>query len=66
MVQRGNAYLRGKSDAIASLRDELAREMVGAWPELSGYVEQIVGKGVKAEGNDGDGGVVVKVEVEGR
>lgn len=64
MVQRGNAYLRGKSDAIASLRDELAREMVGAWPELGGYVEQIVGKGVKAEGidGDGDGGVVVKVE----
>jgi len=64
VVQRGNAYLTGKSDAIASLRDELAREIVGAWGEMRPYVVQITGKDVESEGvhTGGSEGVVVKVE----
>ncbi|MCJ1479741.1 RNA polymerase II mediator complex subunit [Lambiella insularis] len=42
LVQRQNAYVRGKSEALAALRDELAREMVGEWPELRAPVEEVL------------------------
>ena len=46
LVQRGNAYLRGKSEALQGFRDALAEEMVREWPEMEGLVGKVVeGKG---------------------
>jgi mediator of RNA polymerase II transcription subunit 10 len=41
-LQRGNQALKGKSEAFAELRDVLAREIVGAIPELEGEVGRVV------------------------
>lgn len=51
LVQRGNAFLKGKSEAFASFRDVLAGEIRGAFPEVGGEVGKIVGgEGVRVEG----------------
>ena len=51
LVQRGNAYLRGKSEALKGLRDALAEEMVVEWPEM----KEVVGRVVKGEGGGVEG-----------
>ncbi|MCJ1289284.1 RNA polymerase II mediator complex subunit [Xylographa carneopallida] len=43
LVQRGNAYVRGKSEALRAFRDALAEEVVGEWPECGGWVRGVVG-----------------------
>jgi len=45
LVQRLNSYLKGKGEAFAGLRDALAEEIVRAWPEMRGEVEEAVGGG---------------------
>ncbi len=42
LAQRGNQYLKGKSEAFRSFRNALAREIEGAMPELKGEVERVV------------------------
>ena len=61
LVQRGNAYLRGKSEALKGLRDALAEEMVVEWPEM----KEVVGRVVKGEGGGVEGVAGMKVEGEG-
>ena len=55
LVQRGNLYLKGKSEALAAFRDELVREMVGGWPEWEGWVRGAVGGGEVGDGDEGRG-----------
>jgi len=43
LVQRGNAYLRGKEEALRGFRDELGREMVSAGLCGRETVEEIIG-----------------------
>ncbi|MCJ1448951.1 MAG: RNA polymerase II mediator complex subunit [Stictis urceolatum] len=54
LVQRGNAYLKGKSEGLKGLKDALAQEIVKEWPEMEG----IVGKVLKGEGGGVDGLVI--------
>lgn len=42
LVQRGNQDLKGKMEAFASFRDELAREIKGAMPECTGEVDRVL------------------------
>jgi len=44
LVQRGNAYVRGKSEALRGLRDALAEEVLREWPECEGWVRGVVGE----------------------
>ena len=49
-VQRSNQYLKGKSEAFASFRDILAKEMVKGIPGCKEDVERILaGSGAAAE-----------------
>ena len=43
LVQRGNAYVRGKSEALLGFRDALAEEVGAEWPECEGWVRGVVG-----------------------
>ncbi|MCJ1315752.1 RNA polymerase II mediator complex subunit [Xylographa vitiligo] len=43
LVQRGNAYVRGKSEALRRFRDALAEEVCSEWPECGGWVRAVVG-----------------------
>ena len=68
-MQKGNQYLRGRSEAFAGFRDVLAREMVGCLAagdddgddggSVRAEVERVVGAtgGVVGEGRNGEGGV---------
>jgi mediator of RNA polymerase II transcription subunit 10 len=49
LVQRGNSYLKGKGEGLASLRDKLASEMVREWPDLEAEVRRVVPEEVKRE-----------------
>ncbi|KAI4188161.1 MAG: hypothetical protein LQ346_005374 [Caloplaca aetnensis] len=42
LVQKGNQYLKGKSEAFIGFRDALADEMTKAWPEMKKDVEAVV------------------------
>ncbi|KAI9874337.1 MAG: RNA polymerase II mediator complex subunit [Pleopsidium flavum] len=42
LVQKGNQYLKGKTEAFASFRDVLAEEMSSAMPEVRGEVERVL------------------------
>ena len=42
VVMKNNQKLKGKSDAFAQFRDILARELVGAVPDLKKEVRQVV------------------------
>lgn len=42
LVQRGNSYLKGKGEALASLRDKLATEMLKEWPEMKDEIVRVV------------------------
>ena len=42
VVQRNNAYLKGKSEAFGGFRDKLAEEIVRAMPDKEGDVKDIV------------------------
>ncbi|KAL8854845.1 MAG: hypothetical protein Q9221_000351 [Calogaya cf. arnoldii] len=42
LVQKGNQYLKGKSEAFTGFRDALAEEMVRAWPEIKTSVENVL------------------------
>ena len=61
VVQRGNRYLKGKSEAFAGFRDVLAEEIVKAKPQSKSDVKLILeGRGVaelpKQNGEAGDEG----------
>ncbi|MCJ1401172.1 RNA polymerase II mediator complex subunit [Xylographa trunciseda] len=45
LVQRGNAYVRRKSEALGAFRDALAEEVLREWPECEGWVRGVVGAG---------------------
>lgn len=49
LVQRGNSYLKGKGEGLASLRDKLASEMVREWPDLEAEVRRVVPEDLKRE-----------------
>lgn len=57
-VQKLNQQLGGRGKAYADFRDALARELVGAVPELSGEVERVVA----GCGGGTTGDAVAKVE----
>ncbi|KAL8920727.1 MAG: hypothetical protein Q9208_006057 [Pyrenodesmia sp. 3 TL-2023] len=42
LVQKGNQYLKGKSEALSGFRDALADEMTKAWPEMQNDVEAVL------------------------
>ena len=42
LVQKGNQYLKGRSEAFTGFRDALADEMVKAWPEMRNDVNNIL------------------------
>ena len=42
LVQKSNQYLKGRSEAFTRFRDELAEEMVKAWPEMKMDVENVL------------------------
>ncbi|KAL8969303.1 MAG: hypothetical protein Q9183_002061 [Haloplaca sp. 2 TL-2023] len=42
LVQKGNQFMKGKSEAFAGFRDALAEEMVKAWPEMKTGVEKVL------------------------
>ncbi|KAI9703685.1 MAG: RNA polymerase II mediator complex subunit [Candelina mexicana] len=42
LAQRGNQYLKGKSEAFKNFRDALAREIMGAMPDTKEEVERVV------------------------
>lgn len=46
LAQKQNQYLKGKSEAFADLRDELAKEIVKAMPDLKGEVEKRIERSV--------------------
>ena len=51
LVQQGNKYLKGKSQAFADFRDALAKDMVAEWPEMKDAVDRVLeGKGGGLEG----------------
>lgn len=57
LVQRGNAYVRGKSEALGRFRDVLAEECRVAWGGWGvGEVDRILGGGIGAGGREGAGG----------
>lgn len=68
-MQRTNAYLKGKSEALAEFRDVLAEEIVrGFGPEVEPLVGLAVGRARPGEegardgkGNGGEGKVVQMV-----
>lgn len=64
LVQKNNAYLKGKSEAIREFRDVLADEITQEWPEMSEVVQKILsGKGGGMNGIEGmDGAVRMGVE----
>ncbi|KAI9720856.1 MAG: hypothetical protein M1812_002695 [Candelaria pacifica] len=42
LAQKGNQYLKGKSEAFTSFRNALAREIEGALPELKPDVDRVI------------------------
>ncbi|KAI4121553.1 MAG: hypothetical protein LQ338_006298 [Usnochroma carphineum] len=42
LVQKGNQYLKGKSEAFAGFRDALADEIAKAWPDMEKDVESVL------------------------
>ena len=64
LVQKNNAYLKGKSEAIREFRDVLADEIMQEWPEMNEVVEKILsGKGGGMDGIKGmDGAARMGVE----
>lgn len=57
LVQKGNRYLKGKSQALEDFKDELAKQMVEEWPEMKDSVQRVLdGKGVGMEGMEGMAG----------
>lgn len=42
LVQKGNQYLKGRSEALTGFRDALAEEMVKAWPEMKTDVDSVL------------------------
>lgn len=42
VTMRNNQKLKGKTEAFAQFRDVLARELVGAVPEMKNDVERVV------------------------
>ncbi|KAL8863604.1 MAG: hypothetical protein Q9178_000286 [Gyalolechia marmorata] len=42
LVQKSNQYLKGRSEAFTRFRDELAEEMVKAWPEMKTDVDNVL------------------------
>ena len=42
LVQKGNQYLKGKSEAFSGFRDALAEEMARAWPEMKVDIENVL------------------------
>ena len=42
LVQKGNQYMKGKSEAFASFRDILAEEIVKGIPELKDDVTKVL------------------------
>ena len=58
LVQRQNAILKAKSDALAAFRDVLGDEIAAAWPELREYVKSERDDKASGEGgNITNGGV---------
>jgi len=55
LVQRGNAYVKGKSEALASFRDALAEEMVRELDGMEGLVALATGKGQEVGQGTGTG-----------
>ncbi|KAL8649898.1 MAG: hypothetical protein Q9210_004133 [Variospora velana] len=41
LVQKGNQYLKGKSEAFTGFRDALAHEITKAWPDMKKDVENV-------------------------
>ncbi|MCJ1355565.1 MAG: RNA polymerase II mediator complex subunit [Icmadophila ericetorum] len=66
LVQRGNAAVRGKSEALGAFRDVLAGEILGEWgEEVRPFVERVVGGMVVVGGEGGENGVKREEEEEG-
>ncbi|KAI4171335.1 MAG: hypothetical protein LQ348_006945, partial [Seirophora lacunosa] len=42
LVQKGNQYLKGKSEAFTRFRDALADEITKAWPDMKKDVESVL------------------------
>ena len=42
LVQKGNQFMKGKSEAFAGFREALAEGMVKAWPEMKADVEGVL------------------------
>lgn len=42
LVQKGNQYLKGRSEALTGFRDALGEEMVKAWPEMKTDVDNVL------------------------
>ncbi|KAL9008191.1 MAG: hypothetical protein Q9173_006658 [Seirophora scorigena] len=42
LVQKGNQYLKGKSEAFTGFRDALADEITKAWPDMKKDVESVL------------------------
>ena len=49
LVQKGNQYMKGKSEAFASFRDVLAEEMVKGMPELKDDVSKVLERREESE-----------------
>ena len=58
IVQKGNRYLKGKSQAFANFRDTLAKQMVEQWPEMKEAVDRVLeSKGTGVQDLQGMNGV---------
>ncbi|KAL8671814.1 MAG: hypothetical protein Q9168_003698 [Polycauliona sp. 1 TL-2023] len=58
LVQKGNQYLKGRSEALTGFRDVLADEMIKAWPEMKSDVENVLEHSSSQERKQGEGTVV--------
>jgi len=59
LAQKGNQYLKGKTEAFASFRDVLAEEIAMAMPELKGDVEMVL-QGRTTDGVKEENGAVAE------
>ena len=63
LAQRGNQYLKGKSEAFGGFRDMLAEEIKAVMPELGGAVDTVVtGEVARREEGRGENGEAVGME----
>ncbi|MCJ1226900.1 RNA polymerase II mediator complex subunit [Toensbergia leucococca] len=59
LAQKGNQYLKGKSEAFAAFRDVLAEEIVRAMPEMKAEVGRVMAGRVEEEQKNQNGGTQI-------